>query len=213
MEKTGSYRSLLNSKLIKGLLSLAFKGYFVETGWTNSYLKKESLDPDGNPIPWLTYSFLDFIEGRLNKELLLFEYGAGNSTLFYAKHVKKVTAVEHDKNWFERIKNQMPAHVEIKHIGLEGDDYVHAILQKDQLFDIIIVDGRKRIACCKNAIQRLSETGVLILDDAEREHYQPVMDYLIQQGFKHIPFSGIAIGAIHRKVTALFYKENNCLGI
>lgn len=71
MEKTGSYRSLLNSKLIKGLLSLAFKGYFVETGWTNSYLKKESLDPNGNPIPWLTYSFLDFIDGRLNKELLL----------------------------------------------------------------------------------------------------------------------------------------------
>ncbi|UZJ65355.1 hypothetical protein OKW96_03920 [Sphingobacterium sp. KU25419] len=101
----------------------------------------------------------------------------------------------------------------MKHIGLEGDDYVHAILQQDQLFDIVIVDGRRRIACCKNAIQRLSETGVLILDDAEREHYQPAIDYLIQQGFKHIPFSGIAIGAIHRKVTALFYKENNCLGI
>lgn len=213
MEKTGSYRSLLNSKLIKGLLSLAFKGYFVETGWINSYLNKESLDPNGNPIPWLTYSFLDFIDGRLNKEQLLFEYGAGNSTLFYAKHVKKVTAVEHDKNWFERIRNQMPAHVAIKNIDLESEDYVNAILKEDQYFDIVIVDGRKRVACCKSAVQKLSPTGVLILDDAERTQYQPAIEYLLKQGFKQLPFSGIAIGAIHRKVTALFYKENNCLGI
>lgn len=213
MEKTGSYQSLFNSKLIKGLLSLAFKGYFVQTGWINSYLNKESLDPNGNPIPWLTYSFLDFIDGRLNKDLLLFEYGAGNSTLFYAKHVKKVIAVEHDKNWFERIKNQMPANVAIKNISLENDDYINAIKQEDQLFDIVIVDGRKRVACCKSAIEKLSTGGVLILDDSERAHYQPAIDFLLQQGFKHIPFSGIAIGAIHRKATSLFYKENNCLGI
>ncbi|AIM39210.1 class I SAM-dependent methyltransferase [Sphingobacterium sp. SG20118] len=213
MEKTGSYQSLLNSKLLKGLLSLAFKGYFVQTGWVNSYLNKESLNPNGEPIPWLTYSFLDFLDGRLNKNLMLFEYGAGNSTLFYAQHVKQVIAVEHDTNWFERIKNQMPENVEMRNISLEHDDYVNAILQEDQRYDMVIVDGRKRVACCKNAIERLNEGGVLVLDDSERTHYQPAIDYLVQQGFKHIPFSGIAIGAIHRKVTSLFYKENNCLGI
>lgn len=213
MEKTGRYQSLLNSKLIKGLLSLAFKGYFVQTGWINSYVKKESLDPNGNPIPWLTYSILDFIDGRLNKNITIFEYGAGNSTLFYAKHVKEVIAVEHDKTWYERIKNQMPRNVTIKNIDLDSDDYVNAIKLEDQRFDVVIVDGRKRVACCKSAIERLSETGVLILDDSERTQYQPAVDFMLQQGFKHIPFSGIAIGAIHRKVTSLFYKENNCLGI
>ena len=213
MEKKGRYSTLLNTKLVKGLLSLAFKGYFVETGWLNSYLRKESIDPTGEPIPWLTYSFLDFLDGRLTKKLNIFEYGAGNSTLYYAKYVHTVTSIEHDQGWYDRIKNQMPTNVSIKNISLDNDEYINAILQENQLFDIVIVDARKRVSCCKNAIHKLSESGIILLDDSERSDYQPAIEFLIAQGFKHIPFSGIAIGAIHRKSTSLFYKENNCLGI
>ena len=34
--------------------------------------------------------------------------------------------------------------------------------------DIILIDGRKRVACIKSAVDYLSGKGVLILDNSER---------------------------------------------
>jgi len=213
MEKTGKYQSLLNTRLLKGLLSLGFKGYFTQTGWDKAYLQKASIDADSQPIPWLTYSFLDFLTGRLHQEMKIFEYGLGNSTLYYAKHVGQVTAVEHDEVWFNKIKAQVPQNVTLIYQSLNGENYSETILQQAGRFDIIIVDGRNRVKCCKLAIEKLSDSGIIILDDAERAEYQEVFSFFVTKGFKHIPFSGIAIGAIHRKITAVFYRENNCLHI
>jgi len=213
MEKTGKYQSLLKTRLLKGLLSLGFKGYFTQTGWDKAYLQKASIDANSQPIPWLTYSFLDFLSGRLHKDLKIFEYGLGNSTLYYAQHVGQVTSVEHDEIWFHKIKSQVPQNVQLIYQSLHSERYCESILEQADRFDIIIVDGRNRVKCCKLAIERLSDSGIIILDDAEREAYQEIFSFFAAQGFKHIPFSGIAIGAIHRKTTAVFYRDNNCLHI
>ena len=42
------------------------------------------IDKNSNPLPWVTYGFIDFISERLNKSIDVFEYGSGNSTLWYA---------------------------------------------------------------------------------------------------------------------------------
>ncbi|SFT01540.1 O-methyltransferase [Sphingobacterium wenxiniae] len=213
MQKQGSYTSLLKPRLLRGLLSLSVKGYFVQKGWINSYLKKQALSPQAEPIPWLTYSFLDFIDGRLNKSQTLFEFGAGNSTLFFAEQVQRVRSIEHNKEWYDKVRSTLPDNVEISYIPLDGEQYQDTILAEQKDYDIILVDGRRRIDCIKNAVQRLSPQGVIILDDAERPKYQEAFSFLKAQGFKCIPFSGIAIGAIHDKQTVVFYKEQNCLGI
>lgn len=213
MKKQGSYTDLLKPRILRGLLSLSGKGYFVEKGWLKSYLNKEALDPAGNPIPWLTYSFLDFIAGRLNKDLSLFEYGAGNSTLYFAKYIKYIKSIENNKEWYQKIKSRLPGNVDIAYVSLSEKAYENAILQETISYDIVLVDGRQRVACVKNSVAKLSDCGVIILDDAERSKYKEAFIFMKEAGFKELPFSGIAIGAIHHKCTSIFYRSQNCLGI
>jgi len=213
MKKQGSYSTLLNLRVLKGLLSLSAKGYFVQRGWLKSYELRQALAPDGQPIPWLTYSFLDFLEGRLHKGLTLYEYGAGNSTLFFAKQVASVRSIEHNEEWYRIIQNNLPDNVNIHYIPLGDGAYQNAISSEEQSFDVVLVDGRERVACIKNAVNKLKENGVIILDDAEREKYKEAFTFMKSKGFRYLPFSGIAIGAIHDKSTVVFYKDQNCLGI
>lgn len=213
INKKKNFKNLTNTTLVKGLLSLATKGYFEEKGWNISYIKKQSLDADGSPIPWLTYSFLDFLKGRLNSEMTLFEYGSGNSTLFFSKILKKVDAVEDDIEWFNKIKALMPNNVNIQYHSLENTEYENCILNAEEEYDLIIIDGRKRVKCLKNSIKKIKPHGVIILDDAERIKYTEAFAFMKENGYKNIPFSGIAIGAIHPKETTVFYREENCLNI
>lgn len=205
--------NLKSTRLIKGLLSLATKGYFEETGWNLSYIHKESLAPDGNPIPWLTYSLLDFLSGRIHENMTLFEYGSGNSTIYFSKLVKEIDAVEDNKEWLEKVAAKVPENVNLIYQSLEGTAYENTILNQEKSYDLVIVDGRKRVKCLKTAVEKIKNDGVLLLDDAEREKYAEAFVFMKEKGFKYIPFSGIAIGAIHAKNTTVFYKDDNCLGI
>lgn len=45
-------------------------------------------------------------------------------------------------------------------------------------FDFIFIDGRARVECTLNAIPRLKEGGVLVLDNSDRKRYAPVFKVL-----------------------------------
>lgn len=213
MEKTGSYLSLLNPRILRGLLSFSIKGHLADRGWISSYKLRQAVDAKGAPIPWLTYSLLDFLEGRLNRSLSLFEYGSGNSTLYFARQVGFVHSIEYDPAWLDMIREKMPNNVELTFCSLDGNAYENAILETQRDFDIILIDGRRRVACLKNALSRLSSGGVILFDDSEREKYREAFEFMKEKGFRHIPFSGIAIGSIHGKCTSVFYRPENVLGI
>lgn len=69
---------------------------------------REKLDKKSNPLqdekPWITFSALDFLEKTLTKDMRVYEYGMGGSTLFFAKRVKEIVSVEHDKKWFNLVQ-------------------------------------------------------------------------------------------------------------
>ncbi|MDF3079066.1 MAG: FkbM family methyltransferase [Sphingobacteriaceae bacterium] len=214
MKKYYSPLSLLNTRKLKSLLSFGVKGYLAEIGWIKSFENKAPVDIDGNPIPWVTYSFIDFIKDRLTKSQSVFEFGSGNSTLFYAKYAGSVVSVEHDKSWLEKISSSAPANSEMIYSNLVYDgEYCRMPSKASKKFNIIIVDGRDRVNCCKNCLGALAEDGVVVLDDSEREQYFEAVNFLVAQGFKHLSFSGISPGFFYRKSTSVFYKINNCLGI
>jgi len=201
-------------KRLAALLSYGHKGYLSTIGWFTAFDNHQAVDANNQPIPWVTYSFIDFIKTRLNNNLSIFEYGSGNSTLFYAKNVKKVVSVEHDKAWYDRIVKEKASNAEMIFTALErGGEYSKKATLLGEKFDIIIVDGRDRVNCCMNSINALTESGVLILDDSEREVYQKARTFLIEKGFKELPFTGISPGLFYNKTTSVFYKADNCLGI
>lgn len=214
MKRLLPYSSLLQTAKLRSLLSFGIKGYLAEIGWFNTLRNKTPVDENGDPIPWVTYSFIDFIKKRIQKEHRVFEFGSGNSTFFYAKHAGKVVSVEHDHDWFNKISATKPPNSEMIYCGLEPDgDYCRMPLSYQDKFNMIIVDGRDRVNCCMQAINALTEDGVIVLDDSERDFYSPAVHSLDKLGFKQLPFTGISPGLFYRKSTTIFYKEKNCLGI
>jgi hypothetical protein len=195
------------------LMSSSIGGYLSEIGWVKSFLVKMPVDKHGNPYPWVTYPFIDFIGVRLNKSMNVFEYGSGNSTFYYADKVKSVISVEHDRLWYEQVKNKISDNVTLIYQDLDTGNYSMTVGMQQKLFDIIIVDGRDRINCLKQSINALSEEGIIVLDDSEREIYVEGIVFLKDNGFNKIDFWGISPGLLYKKCTSIFYKQGNCLTI
>jgi hypothetical protein len=205
-------RLLQNPQELSALLSLKHSGYLQEWGWFNAFNQKSSIGKDNEPLPWVTYPFISFIQPRLKKDFLLFEYGSGNSTLFYSRYVKKITAAEHSSEWYERISAKAPANAEIIYNSV-SENYSRTINKTDEKYDIIIVDAIERVECIFESVAHLTSGGVIILDDSDREEYFPGKDYLVTKDFKYIDFWGISPGYLNNKCTTVFYRTFNCLGI
>jgi hypothetical protein len=208
------YKVFASPKRLRTLLSFNDKGYLDEVGWFNAFDSKSPVDQDNNPIPWVTYSFIDFIKSHLKAHHTVFEFGSGNSTYFYAKYAGMVVSVEHDKEWYDKIIGTKPENAEMIFCELVRDgDYCRMPIKLEETFDIIIVDGRDRVNCCKQAIKAVSENGVIVLDDSEREFYKEGINFLKHNGYKELSFSGISPGLFYRKSTSVFYRPDNCLSI
>lgn len=201
-------------KILSALISQRNFGYLNEVGWFESFLSLQSIDKDKNPIPWLSYPFIDFLTPRLTKNISVFEFGSGNSTLFFAPKVKDVISVEHNEEWYQIVNRTMLSNVKL--VLTESDsvsnylEYFNSLTEK---VNIIIVDGLHRNECLINSINKLSENGVVILDDSERTEYKTGIDCILSNGFKSLDFWGIAPTVLFKKCTTLFYKSNNCLQV
>ncbi len=201
-------------KVLTKLLSLRVFGYLIDIGWFNAFKTGEPVGKNFEPLPWLTYSFIDFITGRLSKEFNVFEFGSGNSTLFFANRVKQVRSVEHNSEWYNKLKGKIPTNSNlILSKSDSSEDYIAVLKQSNTKFDLIIIDGIHRVDCCLSVSNFLTDKGVIILDDSEREQYSEGIKYLMEEGFKKVDFWGIPPGMVIRKCTTIFYKTKNCVNI
>lgn len=172
--------------LLSAYLSFGHGGYFKETGWERSFLKMAPVDKEGKPIPWTTYSYTSFIADRLSKDMTIFEYGSGASTAYYARKVKNLVTCEHDKTWFGMMKKNLPENAEI--FFADEKEYENAIADREEKFDIVVVDAIRRVECMITALPHLKERGVLVLDDSERVEYTPGTEHVLKAGYKKIDF-------------------------
>jgi hypothetical protein len=195
-------------------LSLRRSGALKEAGWFKSVRAGVPIDNNGRPIPWMTYSAISFLEKRIDSTMSVFEYGCGNSTLWWADRVRNVVSCEHDRAWYQRVRALIPANVELHQIDLEyGDLYAQKIAEYHQAFDIVVIDGRDRVNCGKNCLSAVKKNGVIIWDDSNRDDYAEGYDHLLNNGYKRIDFEGIGSVRVDKRSTAVFYKEDNCLEI
>lgn len=191
------------------------KKYLTPKGWFLSRFLSTPVDQHNSPLPWFTYASIHFITQKLeNTSFKVFEYGSGNSTLWFAPKVKSMLSVEHDKVFFDLKKNEISAlsNVAYECIPLE-EGYSAKILEFTNEFDIIVIDGRDRVACAKNCINALKEDGIVIWDNSDRTEYEEGYEHFRQNGFKKINFQGL--GPINHREweTSIFYRSNNCFNI
>ncbi|PGF17140.1 hypothetical protein CP556_14105 [Natrinema sp. CBA1119] len=104
----------------------------------------------------------------------------------------------------------MPENASLHHISAET--YANSIQSRGP-FDVIIIDGLDRNQCIEAAVPELSDSGIIILDDAQRQKYKTGKQKLRDEGFSHIEFEGLKpINRMPAK-TSVYYRENNCLGL
>jgi predicted O-methyltransferase YrrM len=120
-------------------------------------------------LPWMTKDANDFLIKNLKKDMVLLEFGSGRSTQFYAKCVKKVYSREHHKKWFERVSKQLEDFKNVEYSfyrSLESYSTISTI--DNESLDIIIIDGKNRVNCLLNSVEKLKIGGIIVLDNAER---------------------------------------------
>ena len=126
----------------------------------------------------------------------VFEWGSGISTIWYAKRTQSLVSIEHNIGWYDRVGNWLQLdnleNVDLKYIDSETDQYrvyTQAIAAyDDDSFDIVAVDGRNRVDCIEQAIDKVKVGGYLILDDSHRARYQPAFDLLTNYQSKRYNF-------------------------
>ncbi len=133
-----------------------------------SMRRRESIDAARNPIPWYTYPALAYLDQIDFSRSVVFEYGSGNSTLYWARRCKRIVSVEHDPAWHATVHGQCPANVEHRLIP-DATAYAAAIREYEHEFDVVIIDGIARYECARMAVDKLAGSGILILDNADRE--------------------------------------------
>jgi len=58
-----------------------------------------------NPqAPWTSQASIKTFEKILTKGMIGFEYGSGNSTIFFARLIKNLGSIEHNPGWFNNVK-------------------------------------------------------------------------------------------------------------
>lgn len=190
------------------------ESYLYKTGWMESMKLDSPCDRDGNPLPWINFPTITFLREHLHDDIRMYEYGSGFSTLFYSALVKEVTSVEHNRAWIDVIEKKMPENVRLIHREKDIDgDYCRSIAMDDAVYDVVIVDGRDRVNCVKQGIERLSELGVVILDDSSRPRYEEAIEYAREKGFRVLHIEGLKPTGKRINRTTFFYRDANCLGL
>lgn len=206
--------ALLKKLDMYSMYSLRTSGPLRDDGWFRSFKDEASVDADGNSIPWITYPAIEFLTRRIHKEMSVFEYGCGGSTLWWASRVKEVISIEHDKDWYQKILPTIPDNVTLKHVELRyGGEYSRQILKYTCRFDVVVIDGRDRVNCGFNTINALKPGGVIVWDNSDQKVYEQGYNFLFNNGFKKIEFIGLAPIVNWKAETGIFYRQDNCLGL
>lgn len=126
---------------------------------------------------WMATSEIQCIEKYINGKDTMLEWGAGGSTLHFSKFVKNYYSIEHNGEWFQNVKNNVPINVKIHHVPSDSPRTIPT--QKHQFetyinyidtmgiskYDCILIDGRGRGWCAEKALNYIDENSIVFIHD------------------------------------------------
>jgi len=160
--------------------------------------------PDIPDAPFMSEAEKALFKKSLERAGRYFEFGSGGSTVWACQAGLTVHGVESDAAWVAGLKQRLgeacQVHAEdigpTKEWGFPASDvarhrfpaYSEAIHRHDQAFDLILVDGRFRVASVLNAIRHTlnvsnqpGDTRLFIHDFWNRRHYHAVLEFLVEE--------------------------------
>jgi hypothetical protein len=174
-------------------------------GHHQSVLLGKPVDSDLNPIPWYTYPAIEYLKQFDFSDQNIFEYGSGNSSIFWASLAKSVTSVERDASWFEVISKSKSSNLNIS-LKEQKSEYVNFIESGNILYDLIVIDGAYRYECAKVAVKYLSDDGFIVVDNSER--YPKLCSDIRNNNLIQVDFFGFGPINYYTWTTSLFFQRN-----
>jgi hypothetical protein len=183
--------------------------FSLKTGHLRSSFANMAKSAAGEPLPWYSYPCFDFLKFRNYKDKSVLEFGAGQSTIWWAKRAKNVVAFDANEDWYNFLKPQVPANVSLFHASSETPERSVADVRgalagvPDQKFDVVIIDGLQRKAMVDVAIDWVSPTGIIVCDDSEGSGF---FDAFQGKGFQRVDFYGYVPAVVLPHCTSIFFK-------
>lgn len=178
-----------------------------ENGYFKSVEKKQACDVSQNPVPWFTYPAIEFLKQLNLNDKVVFEWGSGNSSLFFASRVKTIHSIEHNKLWFDKVKSNKLQNQQIEFVESTIESYVNSINKSETLYDIIIIDGDLfRKECAIEAVKYLNKGGIIILDNAD--WFKGAAKILSDAGLIQADYHGFGPINDYTWVTSVFYHKD-----
>jgi hypothetical protein len=137
-----------------------------DIGYFKSVKSREPRDQAGQEIPWFTYPALECVEQWDLSTKRIFEFGTGHSTIYWSRHAQAVVGVESDPQWAARIAARVREKTTLV-VEPDATRYAARLMEQEEAFDVIVIDGIKRFQCVDPALARLRRGGVIILDNSD----------------------------------------------
>jgi hypothetical protein len=175
-------------------------------GHAESRRQRACVDRHGQPIPWYTYPAIEYLSQLDHADSNVFEFGSGNSTLFWGSRARNVVSVENDPEWNRVVAGRIgQAPIELRLVE-ELDDYPATICDAEGPFDVIVVDGRRRYSCARQAVSQLRPGGLIVLDNSD--WYPNTASMLRAAGLIQVDMSGFGPINAYTWTTSLFLDRD-----
>ena len=160
----------------------------------------------------------------MNPKNIYFEFGSGGTTNVASYYKLKTYSVESDVRWHEKLKktginaNYITIDLNATYMGYPGRNtnikdwkkYIQAY-KKNYNADIILIDGRFRVACALDIFSKIrNDTLILIHDYIERKEYYILERYYIKLKVWDtlaLFIKNTKIKSVNRELYRLFLKE------
>ncbi len=181
------------------------------SGWLTSLASGRPVNARREPIPWLTYPAIDFLDSVVKSDWLVFEWGAGNSTRWWSKRVHHVYSMESNAEWCDEVKSGLAGNVTLSHRD-RGDEYVDFIGSfEDNSFDVIVIDADHRNNCAKAAVPKLKDNGFIVFDNSDSADFDEGVSFLCKSGLYRLDFWGLIPSYLYKNCTSVFFRDPEVL--
>ncbi|TFH86683.1 tetratricopeptide repeat protein [Billgrantia azerbaijanica] len=201
--KDAAYRLLAEADEEKAEQCLFSLGYYKEPR-EKSGVPDDEKGVSGMAVPdapFMTSSERTLFKRSLESARNYFEFGSGGSTVWAVEEGLTAYGVESDRQWVSGLKEKLGEFCKVVAVdigptrewgypvSMENSDrfgsYSREIFNHSHGFDLILVDGRFRVACTIAAIQHILANGadpgkarIFIHDFWNRPHYHVVLEFL-----------------------------------
>jgi hypothetical protein len=125
-----------------------------------------------------------------------YEFGCGGSTYIASlfPNIQSITSVDSSRKWIHIVHDQI-AHKKVNmiYIDINGNDenwgkpkdkskicnwpaYSNSIKSTNQLYDLVLIDGRFRVACALNTLSMIHPSSIVLIHDYNDRAYYHVIE-------------------------------------